>query len=391
MTKRKKVLLISQRYLPNKGGIENSLRHLSEEFANLDFDVDIVCSDVNSENSQKLPLSTRVNDKVNIRRYKYKNVISSMINLSILLRNLNVKNYDLIVSRSHITSFCLMFFTSPKKVIYLVPGVVREQNSIEKIGLSGLRRLKANLSLFFHSYIQKHVFRRVKIVCFSQMMSKNVTKLAGGKKRMSGDISLLSPGLDVARFSLGGAVLGSSDCSSCEEIRLLCVSRLVWAKGIHYVLGALAQLPDNYKLYIVGDGPIKSDLQRLAMELHVSGRVSFLGALDTPELIYKKSHIFCFSSTYEPFGQTILEAMACGLTVVSFNSNEVATVVDELVPRNYLYCADSVCAASYADAIRRVRKTNFNEFNRKELSSYALRNFKWEDLARGLLEKNDSV
>ena len=71
------------------------------------------------------------------------------------------------------------------------------------------------------------------------------------------------------------------------------------------------------KLMLVGDGPERSETERLARELDVHKDVIFLGKQDGLAEILSSADVFLMPSQSESFGLSALEAMACGLPVVS--------------------------------------------------------------------------
>jgi N-acetyl-alpha-D-glucosaminyl L-malate synthase BshA len=71
------------------------------------------------------------------------------------------------------------------------------------------------------------------------------------------------------------------------------------------------------KLLLVGDGPDRSDCERMARELNLQEDVKFLGKQDNLPEILSASDLFLMPSQSESFGLSALEAMACGLPVIS--------------------------------------------------------------------------
>ncbi len=71
------------------------------------------------------------------------------------------------------------------------------------------------------------------------------------------------------------------------------------------------------KLILIGDGPDRSECERLARELNLQDDVLFLGKQDGIEEILPCGDIFLMPSQSESFGLAALEAMACGLPVIS--------------------------------------------------------------------------
>jgi glycosyltransferase involved in cell wall biosynthesis len=110
------------------------------------------------------------------------------------------------------------------------------------------------------------------------------------------------------------------------EVRLVTVSRLVAKNAVDDIIRALSRLPRNVKLLILGSGSARSALERLARELDVSERVTFLG--DVPyervPLYLHVSDIFVRPSRTEGMGNVFVEAMAAGLPVIATQEGGIA-------------------------------------------------------------------
>jgi teichuronic acid biosynthesis glycosyltransferase TuaC len=96
------------------------------------------------------------------------------------------------------------------------------------------------------------------------------------------------------------------------------VGWLVERKGHHHAIRALRALP-NTDLLIVGDGPERASLERLAVKEGVSERVRFLGRIEQRQLpeIYNAVDALVLASSREGWANVLLEAMACGTPVVA--------------------------------------------------------------------------
>ena len=98
---------------------------------------------------------------------------------------------------------------------------------------------------------------------------------------------------------------------------LVTVGHLVARKRHADVLRALADLPEA-RWDVVGDGPEREPLQRLAAELGVAGRVRFHGALPPAEAVAvaQRGGLFVLPSVDEAFGVAYIEAMAAGVPAI---------------------------------------------------------------------------
>ncbi|MBN94177.1 MAG: hypothetical protein CL928_08900 [Deltaproteobacteria bacterium] len=132
-------------------------------------------------------------------------------------------------------------------------------------------------------------------------------------------------------------VEGLLDSSSGAPIRMLTVGRLVRRKGHDVTLRALALLADRCPalLYeVVGDGPDRARLERLALELGISERVRFRGYVPTSALdrAYRAADLFVMvprqeGGDTEGYGLVYLEAGARGLPVIGSRSAGAAEAV----------------------------------------------------------------
>lgn len=105
-----------------------------------------------------------------------------------------------------------------------------------------------------------------------------------------------------------------------REKIILNVGRMVPEKGQKYLLEAFSKIQDlNYRLVILGDGPLKSDLESLAQKLKISERVEFQGTVKNVRCWLEKSSIFAFTSISEGFPNALAEAMSSGLACISFD------------------------------------------------------------------------
>ncbi|MEM5532985.1 glycosyltransferase [Pseudoalteromonas arctica] len=124
---------------------------------------------------------------------------------------------------------------------------------------------------------------------------------------------------------------------------LLAVGRLTEAKDYPNLLLAIQLLKKqrtDFKLVIVGDGPLKIDLVNMVKELDLTEYVQFLGIRnDIPDLM-SASDLFVLSSAWEGFGLVVAEAMACERLVVATDCGGVAQVTSPhgllVEPKNHL-------------------------------------------------------
>ena len=113
--------------------------------------------------------------------------------------------------------------------------------------------------------------------------------------------------------------------ASNEETDVVFAGRLIKEKNVDVLIKAVnlvkKEIPD-VKCVIIGDGPEKKELEKLAYDLGLENNLEFTGFLDDYDEVIsymKSSKVFVLPSTREGFGIVALEANACGLPVVTVN------------------------------------------------------------------------
>lgn len=89
--------------------------------------------------------------------------------------------------------------------------------------------------------------------------------------------------------------------------------------GVLKVAAALAATCPDLQVEIAGDGPQRRELEHLAQTLRIASRVCFHGWVRNEELAacYARATVFLFPTWHEAFGRVILEALICGVPVIS--------------------------------------------------------------------------
>lgn len=103
--------------------------------------------------------------------------------------------------------------------------------------------------------------------------------------------------------------------------RLIAIGNFSPAKGFDVLLHAVAELQKktDVRLLILGDGPLRNELEILANDLGISESVWLPGFRMNPLAYLKSANVFVLSSNWEGFGNVIVEALSAGVPVVSTN------------------------------------------------------------------------
>ena len=130
-------------------------------------------------------------------------------------------------------------------------------------------------------------------------------------------------GLSHSELATLAALPDAAFSESESPSRLLSIGRLLHWKGFHLSLQAFAQanLPETVEYWIVGNGPEKVRLQRLAKQLEIDHKVKFLSEMPRRDVL---AHLGCaialvHPSLHDSGGFVCLEAMAAGIPVLCLN------------------------------------------------------------------------
>jgi len=135
-------------------------------------------------------------------------------------------------------------------------------------------------------------------------------------------LALITNGIELTAFrntnpsALRNDVLGES-----QTPVVLFVGRLVKEKGVDRLLRVWESLPGHERmlLLIVGDGPLRADLESQTKNLRLFPSVQFLGHQTDVSKLYAMADLFVLPSNTEGMSNSLLEAMAAGLPVVASN------------------------------------------------------------------------
>ena len=201
--------------------------------------------------------------------------------------------------------------------------------------------------MFFLKPIIKEVWRKAAAVVANSQGLKQLALETDPERK----IDIICNGIGTAQFRPGS---GGRD-----KIRILCVSRLIERKGISHLIESVPLIKEkhgnNFEILIVGEGNLEQELRSLSSSLGADDVVSFAGYIEHSRLpeIYASSDIFVLPSLNEGMSNTILEAMACGLPIITTDTGGTS----ELISDNGIVLRD-VSSVSIADAVCRLIADN---------------------------------
>ena len=162
------------------------------------------------------------------------------------------------------------------------------------------------------------------------------------------------------------------------------VCRFVEQKNLLNLIKTFIFLPNNYKLFLVGDGVLKDKLTSYVKDNNINN-VFFTGRKIKNELpnFYSKSHFFISSSIYEGFPLVLSEAMGYGAIPCLSRIEIYSTIINECKCGVLLSFADPEITAT--DIIKFVQNINLAEI-KSNLVEYSKNNLLWETIIKQYLD-----
>jgi glycosyltransferase involved in cell wall biosynthesis len=224
-------------------------------------------------------------------------------------------DFDIIHAHSHLffsTNICVL-----ARLFHRVPLIITSHGLISASTPEWLNTLYKKTISRVSFCIADH------IICYTETEKKTIEALGIDPEK----ISVIHNGVDTTLFAPDGRK------QSKKDHQILWVGRYVPGKGVEYLIEAFFQvrckIPDA-RLVLVGEGPGKKAVEDRLRELQVTSSVTFIDYVDNADLpaIYNQSAVFVLPSIMEGMPRTLLEAMACGIPVVTTNLDHLAALVD---------------------------------------------------------------
>jgi glycosyltransferase involved in cell wall biosynthesis len=300
----KKILHIPNYYPPHKGGIEDVCYNIITELKPL-YLQEVICFNDWSK--------TRVDlyEDIPVTRVGYlKKIASQAISLS-------------------------YFSALKKKINTFVPDVIHfhAPNPLVSLYLLLLIKKRTKLVVHWHSdiidqkwlyrfyfFVERMLLKRANAIIVT---SENYLAYSAPLRKFTTKVAVVSNMIDTEKLTLqkGDEVVIRKIKDAYKDSKLiLFIGRIVSYKGLAYLIKAAKAIRGNYKVLLIGGGPLENDLKRMAQD---NSNIVFLGRVSDKELraYLHACDIFAFPSITknEAFGIALAEALYCGLPAVCFN------------------------------------------------------------------------
>lgn len=196
-------------------------------------------------------------------------------------------------------------------------------------------------------------------------------------------------GVDIESFPIPKSDFGSGRSPTSDGATLITTSRLVKKNAVDDIIRALAHLPEQVNLTVVGDGVERKNLELLAKNLGVEKRVLFLGSTAPEEIpqVLAQADIFVRPSLSEGLGNSFLEAFAAGLPVIG---TSVGGIPDFLTDGVTGWFAEVRNPESIAACVRYIIDPTHREHVESVIRKARLlveREYSWESIAKRVLNR----
>ena len=256
-----------------------------------------------------------------------KSKISVLLTARTISRYLKSNNIQII--HSHLFSADLIAVLVKtfyfKNLIILSTKHGYEEKHLMRYGL-GNKKIRYNLYYFISRYVIKRIDHNITV---SHALSRLYVHIKLCKKEMS----YIHHGINL-QPSIGKSLSGNGDP------KILMVGRLSIIKGHTYLIQALPQIIKkfpNVLLILVGDGPLKKELERQAEELDVLKHIQFVGFAKPGDYSHE-CQLMILPSLFESFGLVYIESFALKIPVIAFDAEAGNEIIENnetgiLVPK----------------------------------------------------------
>jgi glycosyltransferase involved in cell wall biosynthesis len=209
-------------------------------------------------------------------------------------------------------------------------------------------------------------------------VSENMAENAAAKYNFS-NWSIIQNGFESIIFNL------SLRDPVRKQKSILSVGSLEHVKGHDLLLEAMKELP-GWHLTIVGDGRFNKQYSKYIEDNTLSERIKIISYLSPRELkaLYAESALFCMPSRSESFGISAIEALACGLPVISSGTGEMKKIIVNGVNGFILNELSSLCIEET------LIKASKHQWDREKISD-SVKGYSWDRWAKEMTNTLEGI
>jgi len=314
------ILMLNYEYPPLGGGASNATYYLLKEFSQIDdnITIDLIISSATNDFEEE-----KINDSIHLYKlpvgkkslhyWTQREIISySRQAYKYIKKQKKRERYDLIHAFFGIPCGAIAY-RFRKEIPYIV--------SLRGSDVPGFNERFSFQYIFLKPIIRRVWRNAVSVIANSQGLKELALETDRDAK-----IDVIYNGVNVEDFS-------QKDNRENGDIIILTVARLIKRKGIDDLIRAVPAIVkehQNIKVRIIGEGNMKNELKALAQKLKVSKYIDFRGYVPHAEIsnYYLSSDIFVLPSKNEGMSNTVLEAMASGLPIITTDTGGTQELID---------------------------------------------------------------
>lgn len=196
---------------------------------------------------------------------------------------------------------------------------------------------------------------------------------------------VIDNGIQISAFANADTISREkiSFAISNKDILLCLIGSFTEQKNHAFIIDVLKKLPSEYKLLLLGEGPLEEQIKEKVKKLSLDDRCYFLGFRKDVASIIKTSDIVVIPSLWEGFGLVAVEAMACGKPVICSDVPGVAQVVGKVGMKIKL--GDVEAFASAITSMTNVLKNDIRGENKEKYIAQA-KKFDIQNMVNAYLE-----
>uniref|UniRef100_A0A1D1YN71 phosphatidylinositol N-acetylglucosaminyltransferase n=1 Tax=Anthurium amnicola TaxID=1678845 RepID=A0A1D1YN71_9ARAE len=318
------ILMVSDFFYPNFGGVENHIYYLSQCLLKLGHKVVVMTHSYGDRSGVRYMTGGLKVYYIPWKPFFLQNTLPTFYLTLPIMRTIFIRERISVVhGHQAFSTLCHEALMHARTMGYKVVFTDHSLYGFADIG-----------SIHMNKVLQFTLADVNQAICVSHTSKENTVLRSGIPP---GKVFVIPNAVDTAMFTPAPKKL------NCDEVVIVVISRLVYRKGADLlveVIPEVCNLFPHVRFIIGGDGPKRVRLEEMREKHSLQDRVSMLGAVPHAQVqsVLISGHIFLNSSLTEAFCIAILEAASCGLLTVSTRVGGVP----EVLPDDMIVLAEPV-------------------------------------------------
>ncbi|UTR16167.1 glycosyltransferase [Salipaludibacillus sp. LMS25] len=257
---------------------------------------------------------------LNLHEAIYQNKLNKKINLTNLQKT-NTRAAFLalfmFIKRNDITTFLVFNHQIVSMLVIIRYLMINKKFKIISRSINTLTSKRKLEKSFWHKYIVFNIVR---------LLYRKSDCIIAQSSKMAEDLRINFRISEKALFTINNPINEEAYCykkqDTSDEKKIIFIGRLVQQKRIHDLIKAFSLMEyrfPNVKLYIFGEGPLLNDLKQLVVKSKLIDKVLFMGFTQNVYKEIASAELTALSSYYEGFPNVLVESLAVGVPVVSYD------------------------------------------------------------------------